>query len=72
MHAHKYTSKNGKTMWYAAFNYTDWTGKYRHTCKRSFKTQSEAKEYECSFLEQQTTSSDILFTSLVENYLEDM
>ncbi len=72
MPAYKYTLKNGKTMWYAAFNYTDWTGKYRHTCKRGFKTQREAKEYERSFMDQQRSSSDLLFSSLVENYLEDM
>jgi integrase len=59
-------------MWYAAFTYTDWTGKNRHTCKRGFKTQREAKEYEASILNQQKTSSDILFSSLVENYMEDM
>lgn len=70
--AYKYTLKNGKTMWYAAFTYTDWTGKNRHTCKRGFKTQREAKEYEASILNQQKTSSDILFSSLVENYMEDM
>ena len=72
MPAYKYTLKNGKTMWYAAFNYTDWTGKNRHTCKRGFKTQREAKEYEHSFLDQQKNGNDILFSSLVENYLEDM
>ena len=72
MPAYKYTLKNGKTMWYAAFNYTDWTGQSRHTCKRGFKTQREAKEYERSFLDQGKNTSDILFSSLVENYLEDM
>ena len=72
MPAYKYTLKNGKTMWYAAFNYTDWTGKNRHTCKRGFKTQREAKEYERTILEQQNNTSDILFSSLVKNYLEDM
>lgn len=72
MPAYKYTLKNGKTMWYAAFNYTDWTGEYRHTCKRGFKTQREAKEYERSFFDQQKATSDILFASLVENYMEDM
>ncbi len=72
MPVYKYTLKNGKTMWYAAFNYTDWTGKKRHTCKRGFKTQREAKEYERSFMDQQNSTSDILFSSLVENYLEDM
>lgn len=59
-------------MWYAAFNYTDWTGQNKHTCKRGFKTQREAKEYERLFLDQENTTSDILFSSLVENYLEDM
>ena len=72
MPAYKYTLKNGKTMWYAAFNYTDWTGRYRHTCKRGFKTQREAKEYERSVLDQQNATSDILFSSLVEIYMEDM
>lgn len=27
MPTYKYTLKNGKTMWYAAFNYTNWTEK---------------------------------------------
>ena len=58
-------------MCYAAFNYTDWTGQNRHTCKIGFKTQREAKEYERSFLEQKKNTSHILFSSLVENYLED-
>lgn len=72
MPAYRYTLKNGKTMWYAAFNYTDWTGQNKHTCKRGFKTQREAKEYERSFLDQEKKTSDILFSSLVENYMEDM
>ena len=44
----------------------------KHICKRSFRTQREAKEYEHSFPDQQNTSSDILFSSLVKNYMEDM
>lgn len=72
MPAYKYTLKNGKTMWYANFYYTDWTGKKKHICKRGFKTQREAKEYEHSFMEQEKNTSDILFSSLVENYLKDM
>ena len=55
-----------------AFNYTDWTGEYKHTCKRGFKTQRETKEYKRSFFNQQGNTSDILFSSLVENYMEDM
>ena len=72
MPAYKYTLKSGKTMWYANFYYTDWTGKKKHICKRGFKTQREAKEYEYSFMDQEKNTSDILFSSLVENYLEDM
>lgn len=73
MPAYKYTLKDGKTtLWYANFYYTDWTGEKKHICKRGFKTQREAKEYERSFMDQQNNASDILFSSLVENYLEDM
>lgn len=59
-------------MWYANFYYTEWTGEKKHICKRGFKTQREAKDYERSFMDQQSNSSDILFSSLVANYLEDM
>lgn len=73
MPAYKYTLKDGKTTkWYANFYYTDWTGTKKHICKRGFKTQREAKEYERTFIDQQTNSSDILFANLIENYLEDM
>ena len=43
MPAYKYTLKSGKTLWYANFYYTDWTGEKKHICKRGFKTQREAK-----------------------------
>lgn len=72
MPAYKYTLKNGKILWYANFYYTDWTGKKQHVCKRGFKTQKEAKEYERSFTDKLKNSSDILFSSLIENYIEDM
>lgn len=73
MPAYKYTLKDGKTTkWYANFYYTDWTGNKKHICKRGFKTQREAKEYERTFIDQQNSATDILFSSLVENYMEDM
>ena len=73
MPAYKYTLKRGKTTrWRAKFYVTDWTGAKKQICKRGFKTQREAKEFEHSFLDQQNNTSDILFSSLVENYLEDM
>lgn len=70
--AYKYALKNGKVLWYANFYYTDWTGEKKHICKRGFNTQREAKEYERTFMDQQSATSDILFSSLVTNYLEDM
>ena len=73
MPAYKYTLKDGKTTkWYANFYYSNWIGEKKHVCKRGFKTQREAKEYERNFLDQQIKSCDILFSSLTENYLEDM
>ena len=72
MPAYKYTLKSGKTLWYAAFYYTDWTGEKRHVVKRGFATQREAKEYEAEFLDKKKSKSDILFSSLVDNYLSDM
>ena len=73
MPAYKYTLKDGKTTkWYANFYYTDWTGEKKHVCKRGFSTQREAKEYEKNFVDQLEKSSDIHFSGLVENYLEDM
>lgn len=58
--------------WYANFYYVDWTGERKHKCKRGFKTQREAKEYERIFLNQERNDSDILFSNFIENYLEDM
>ena len=73
MPAYKYTLKDGKTIrWRVKFYMTDWTGTKRQICKRGFKTQREAKEYERSFLDQQKNSSDIQFSILVKNYMEDM
>ncbi|MCR5791346.1 MAG: site-specific integrase [Lachnospiraceae bacterium] len=72
MPAYKYTLKGGRTQWYAAFYYVDWTGQRKHHVKRGFSTQREAKEYEKTFLDRNKDKSDILFSSLTENYYEDM
>jgi integrase len=64
---------DGKTIrWYTSFYYTDWTGVRRRVVKRGFKTQREAKEYEKQYVDMNHVSCDILFSSLVENYYEDM
>ncbi len=72
MPAYKYSLKNGRTLWYAAFYYIDWTGKKKHCVKRGFRTQREAKEFENEFLGKNSNRSDIIFKNLVENYLADM
>lgn len=61
-----------KGTWFVSFRYTDWTGKRRQTCKRGFKTQREAKEYESAFLNRLSHSSDITFSNMADLYLEDM
>lgn len=58
--------------WYAQFYYTDWTGQTKQKRKRGFKREKDAKEFERNFMEQQNKSCDILFSNLIENYLEDM
>lgn len=65
--------KDKKTgTWYAAFYYQDWTGERKHTTKRGFKTQREAKEYERDFLNSKTNSGEILFKNLAAEYLGDV
>ena len=58
--------------WYANFYYKDWNGERKHKCKRGFKTQREAKEYERKFIDKLSQTSDISFAGLVENYINDL
>jgi integrase len=61
-----------RKTWYASFYYTDWTGQKKRKLKRGFKKRQDALDYERDFLQKQRMSSDISFSNLVENYLEDM
>lgn len=61
--------KTGK--WYCKFYYTDWTGTRKQKCKRGFKLQREAKDWERNFLEQQAGTPEMTFAALWELYLED-
>lgn len=72
MPAYKYTLKSGKVMWMVSIRYKDWSGKSCREVKRGFKTQKEAKQYERSFLDTLTRSSDIQLSSLSVNYMDDM
>lgn len=58
--------------WYAAFYYTDWTGKKRHKVKRGFAKKGEASDYEKNFFNALSHSPDISFGNLVAAYLKDM
>ena len=66
------TYKDAKTgLWYCKFVFTDWTGKKTQKKKMGFKLQKEAKAYETEFLSKAHASCDMLFSSLVELYMED-
>jgi len=71
MPAYKYKTKAGKVLWYANFYYTDWLGQKQHKCKRGFKTQREAKDWERMFLEGTSKDPTILTGALIEKYMAD-
>lgn len=71
MPAYKYKTTSGKTLWYASFHYTDWTGKNVRKMKRGFATRREALEYEAHFKDSQSKDPTILFSSLVRQYYAD-
>jgi integrase len=71
MPAYKYETSEGKTLWYCSFHYIDWMGQNKRKKKMGFKTRKEALEWERSFLDQGSKNPDILFSSLVQNYMED-
>lgn len=57
--------------WFCKFCYTDWNGVRRQKKKEGFKTKKEAQDYERDFLNKTKTSCDMLFSHMVELYLED-
>ena len=61
-----------RNTWYCQFYYKDWTGITKQKRKRGFKKQGQAKEWEREFLSKMSKTSDIPFSSLVDNYLEDL
>lgn len=58
--------------WYCQFYYQDWNGETKQKRKRGFKREKDAKEWERNFMSTLQTNSDILFSALVENYMEDL
>lgn len=58
--------------WYCQFYYQDWTGSTKQKRKRGFKCEKDAKEWERNFLNSLQVNTDITFSNLVENYMEDL
>lgn len=65
-------TKDANGTWTLQFYYKDWQGQNRKKKKRGFPTKREALEWEREFLNKQRANPDMLFSSLVELYLEDM
>ncbi len=60
-----------RNTYYVKCYYTDWTGSRKQKCKRGFKLQREAKEWERVFLEQQAGTPEMTFGALWGLYYED-
>lgn len=58
--------KTGK--WYCQFYYKDWTGKRRHTCKRSFERKRDADEWERNLRNEKSRTPDLTFDELLVQY----
>ena len=61
--------KTGK--WYALTWYHDWKGEGRQKCKRGFETKKDALEWERTFLQQNATDMDMIFSAFCELYERD-
>ena len=69
-HLPAYKEKNN--TWSSKFKYKDWLGKTRQKCKRGFLKKKDALDYEMEFKSKYTHTPDIIFSALVENYMQDM
>lgn len=60
-----------RNSWYCKCNYKDWLGESKSKMKRGFATKREALQWEREFLERQSASMDMKFSSFVEVYFAD-
>ena len=65
-----YREKDRNT-WRVSFNYKDWQGKNRTTCKRGFATKREALQYENEFKQKKSGTMDMDLKAFYEVYKED-
>ncbi len=66
----KISEKTSKVSWFTSFYYIDWQGNRRQKKKEGFTTRKEALEYERDFLQNHTTTPNILFKNLCRAYVE--
>lgn len=65
-------SKNDKGLWDVQFYYKDYRGKNVKKHKRNFRTKKEAVDWVNKFIDQQSHSLDMDFSSFWQLYREDM
>ena len=58
--------------WYVMIWYTDWTGKRKQKCKRGFKREKDAKEWEMQFKLQKQADPNMTLESFYEMYEKDI
>ena len=58
--------------WYVMIWYTDWTGKRKQKCKRGFKREKDAKEWEMQFKLQKQSNPNMTLESFYEMYEKDV
>lgn len=61
-----------RNSWYAAFYYTDWTGKRLKKLKRGFANKKEAQDWEKHFLLEKSANLDMTFGDFWARYEADI
>ena len=61
-----------RNSWYAAFYYTDWTGKRLKKLKRGFATKKETQDWEKHFLLEKSANLDMTFGDFWTRYEADI
>ena len=60
-----------RNTWFCKCNYKDWLGESKSKMKREFAIKKDAQQWERDFLQKQSASMDMKFSSFVEVYFED-
>lgn len=63
---------NTNGQWRVQVYYTNYKGEKKRKQKKGFKTKKEAKQWEINFINSLDVTSDITFSHLVDNYIEDL